>query len=381
MARALSKNGADVIILNLCHETHHSTAYFDRFRDRINYRLDYGIAGRLFNGRTKATKLINNLRISLGFSIRLIKCSLGFKPDCLILSRGALEMSLPAILICRTFGIRIIGSIMEYGPALEGYRHINSRLEWYVLTRFCKAYFLISQYLIEMLSGKKASMYLPVLIDTHSRQNHSNGEAFKKIRPSLLALFEEQKPILLYSCSKNYESLLAFSFEALSLVHDDYILAITGHYSEHEQNKLKTHTKELGIHENVIFTGYLSDIELDALENSSRALLIPLLPEVQHKARFPQKLLHYMLKKKPVITTDVGEISRFFHNRDTAYVCSPVTPEHYAETISAVLQDPVEALSVAERGCRFVRQHFNHMQWGEKMLAFIHTVIENPAHG
>ena len=381
MAHALSGNGADVKILNLYHETGQPKAYVNRFGEWINYWVDYGVQGRLFNGKTKIAKLMNNLRISFAFSVRLIKWCLRFKPDCLILSRGALEMSIPSIVICRIFGVTLIGSIMEYGPALSGYKHINSRLEWCFLTRFCEAYFLISHYLFDILSEKRASMYLPVLIDKNSQENHQNGEAPKTINPSLSPLAENQKPIFLYSCSKNYESLLKFSLDSLSLVHDDYIVAVTGHYSEHEQNLLKAYTKKIGIQDNVFFTGYLSELELDALEYRSQALLIPLLPEAQHKARFPQKLLHYMLKKKPVVTTDVGEISSFFKDKDTAYICRSVTPANYAEKICGLLQNPSEASAVAERGSRFVQKNFDNMLWGERMIAFIHAVLKNPPDG
>jgi glycosyltransferase involved in cell wall biosynthesis len=373
MAKALAGRGADVLIFLLCHEEHQAAAYYSRFKAGINYKIDFGFQGRLFNGRTKVAKLINNIRISFTFSIRLLKHIRRFNPDSLILSRGSLEMCLPVIVIARFIGIPVIGSIMEFGPSLTGYRYLRAKFEWYLITKFSNAFFLISHYLVEKLGNRKLSMYLPVMIDKNYL-GHAEHKSEERLSRNFMPTIDECPPILLYSCSSAYVSLLSFCLQSLAFVNVEYLLIITGHYPVRERMRLSILAKSHGIHEKVKFSGYLSDRELDLLEYESSAMLMPLLPEAQHQARFPQKLLHYMLLCKPVITTDVGEIHRFFRDQETAFIDNSLTPVGYAEKIEAVLKNTAKATTVAQRGRILVEKQFDHMLWGSAMVGFIQQV-------
>lgn len=79
------------------------------------------------------------------------------------------------------------------------------------------------------------------------------------------------------------------------------------------------------------------------------AVLVSSQPDTKRaQGGFPTKLAEYMMMHVPIVLTDVGEISSYVSDGETAYLVKPDDPAAYAEKLTYVLRHYDEAMSVAE---------------------------------
>ena len=92
---------------------------------------------------------------------------------------------------------------------------------------------------------------------------------------------------------------------------------------------------------------------------------------LQSKCGFPTKLGEYLLTENPVVVTNVGDISLFLKDQESAFISSPNYDE-FANKLRFVLQNPELAQLVGRKGCRVALEHFNAKTEIEKMLNVMH---------
>lgn len=114
------------------------------------------------------------------------------------------------------------------------------------------------------------------------------------------------------------------------------------------------------------------------LYRSSRALLAPLFADDTSRARFPTKLGEYLASGRPVVTSAVGEVPRYFVDGETAFVAPPGPPPAFAERICAALDDPARAARVGAAGRALAEREFDYRAWGPALHRFFGRVA---AHG
>lgn len=364
MAKAMTSTTISVRVLSLCHEHQDVCAFYEKFTPQEDYVFLKGSEGSLWKGNSKIGKFFNNLKISLNFGRLLFRHILKKKPDTIILPQGVLEMNIPAILLGKLFRIPVIGNIMEFKPAFASYVNLNSRLEWWLISSCCDAYFLISHFLMEHFGQVQDRMCLPVLIDTLDGSNFC--DEIEKL---------QDPPLLLYTNSPAYTDLLFFCIDALKYVHTEYKLVITGNYKN--QEKIKKHIQSCGLEQKVSFSGFITDIEMKNFYRRSIALLVPLIDDIQHKARFPQKILQYMLYEKPVVTSNVGEIPYFFEDNVSVLIDSTNSPKGFGRKVSKILENHESAIRIGKNGAQTVHELFSTTVWGERIHTFIKQLDAN----
>lgn len=164
---------------------------------------------------------------------------------------------------------------------------------------------------------------LPILVD-------ANEESFTETSNS-------SEPIkVLYAAAPQYPETIEFILESMIFVWDDFPdcqLLITGHRDDLSLNKIKNKITQLNLQKNVQFTGYVPRMELLGLYKSATCLLIPLFEDIRSRARFPTKIGEYLCSGRPVITTDVGDITNYLQDGVNALICKPGDPKEYARKI------------------------------------------------
>ena len=60
---------------------------------------------------------------------------------------------------------------------------------------------------------------------------------------------------------------------------------------------------------------------------AAHGLLIPLFDDVRSTARFPTKIGEYLASGRPIVTTAVGEMPRYFEDGVTAFISAPDDPQ------------------------------------------------------
>ena len=126
----------------------------------------------------------------------------------------------------------------------------------------------------------------------------------------------------------------------------------------------------------VVAMGYVTRAELLARYRTAAALLVPLHDDDVSRARFPTKIGEYLASGRPVVTTRVGEIDRFLHDGETAFVAQTPDVEAFAAKMVEALEDPERAAHIGAAGRRVAEKHFHYDLHAERLRAFFQRLSE-----
>jgi len=116
---------------------------------------------------------------------------------------------------------------------------------------------------------------------------------------------------------------------ASSVIRDnpDILFVIAG--KGPDANLIKKHTKRLGIDNNVIFTGFVSDENLPLYYGSADLFVLP----SRSGEGFPLTVLESMASGLPVIATNTGGIPEAIRNSVNGILIPPKKPDALADAI------------------------------------------------
>ncbi len=177
---------------------------------------------------------------------------------------------------------------------------------------------------------------------------------------------------VVFAGAPQYDDTLRFIFEAMTQVWQRFPecrLVVTGSGpAEPAAQWLLQAAKAGGLDARIDVAGYLRREELLGLYSKAHALLIPLFDDVRSQARFPTKIGEYLASGRPIVTTSVGEMPRFFTDRRTAFMCAPGDVSAYAAKIVEVLADPGFARGVGEAGRKVAAGSFSYALYRNDLL-------------
>jgi glycosyltransferase involved in cell wall biosynthesis len=103
------------------------------------------------------------------------------------------------------------------------------------------------------------------------------------------------------------------------------------------------------------------------------ALLIPLRPTLQDIARFPHKIGEYTASKRPIISTNIGEVSIFFKDGENAFLSESFEVNNYSKKMQEVIDFPSKREVVAEQSFLTGIKDFNYKTNSERLYEFLFT--------
>lgn len=180
------------------------------------------------------------------------------------------------------------------------------------------------------------------------------------------------EPLIAFAGSPVYDETIRFILAAMERVWKDVPtcrLVVTGaDPSDPAARWLVAEAAQLSAESRVSFSGYLTRPDLLRLYGRAHALLIPLFDDVRSQARFPTKIGEYLAAARPIVTTAVGEIPRFFEDQVNAVVCAPGDAGLYGAKIADLLRDPDLAASIGRRGRATAEAHFHYSQYSQALF-------------
>lgn len=201
-------------------------------------------------------------------------------------------------------------------------------------------------------------MEVPILVD---------------VDESVARPYPDGLPTVVFAGAPQYDETLRFIFEAMTQVWQsvpECRLVVTGSGPAEPAAQWLLQTASAGgLDTRIDVAGYLRREELLELYSRAHALLIPLFDDVRSRARFPTKIGEYLASSRPIVTTSVGEMPRFFADRRTAFVCPPGDVSGYAFKIAEALADPELACRVGEAGREVAVNHFHYALYRDDLLA------------
>ena len=146
---------------------------------------------------------------------------------------------------------------------------------------------------------------------------------------------------------------------------------VVGPLSDALKQKLLAEIAAAGLTERqVIVGGYVSRQELWRLYAGAVGLLAPLDDSERSRARFPWKIGEYLASGRPVITSAVGEIPRYFTDGEDALIARPDDEDDFVSKIELVAKNPALADCIGAAGRELALREFHYSSYGERLLRF-----------
>lgn len=156
--------------------------------------------------------------------------------------------------------------------------------------------------------------------------------------------------------------------------HPEYKLYIIGSAPSKKQRFCNYElTEELGIKNNVVFTGVVSAERMPQILKNATILALDRPNNLQAKYGFPTKLGEYLLTGNPVVVTDVGDISLFLKDGESALIATPDDIEDFANKLCWSIEHPNESKAIGKQGKTVAENHFNYLAESKKIALLINS--------
>jgi glycosyltransferase involved in cell wall biosynthesis len=131
----------------------------------------------------------------------------------------------------------------------------------------------------------------------------------------------------------------------------------------------------------VDFRGWLGRTAVTELLGTSRVGLVPLHPTPAYRTSLPVKMFEYMAAGVPVVASDFPLWRGIVEATGCGVLVEPGDAGRLAETIGALLSDPVAAEAMGRRGRQAVQREYSWEEEARTLVAFYDTLLAIPAGG
>ena len=149
-------------------------------------------------------------------------------------------------------------------------------------------------------------------------------------------------------------------------------LVFTGKQSNPRTCKHKKQIEQLGLTDDVVLMGYISDEEIIKLQHFAAFSIIYKSDNLQTRNCLPTKLGEVLISKIPVIMTTVGDSKLYLQPGISAYLFEENDEHQLIHYMHEILSNPKEASLVAKRGYDVAKKTFNPMYQGKRLSDFVH---------
>ncbi len=178
--------------------------------------------------------------------------------------------------------------------------------------------------------------------------NGFNQDIFKKYPHETLITFSKKRNIpgnfILYVGTieprKNLKNLILAYLELPEKLKKQYKLVLTGYHGWENSEIFNFIKKE---RENIIYTGYMDELELAYLYNLAKVLVYPSIYE-----GFGLPPLEAMACETPVITSNVSSMPEIYE--DAAFYIDPKDPYDIKQAVETILEDNILLENLKQKG-------------------------------
>lgn len=168
--------------------------------------------------------------------------------------------------------------------------------------------------------------------------------------------------------------LLIEAFAKIAAKYPEYKLVTGGPVYGSEADRMTRLAENLGISDRFIILDYMPREDIIRYIVHSDVLVMVRANDIKAQASFPSKLTEYLSTGKPVISVDVGEISKFLEDGINSQLVEPDNPILLAERLDRVISDYKSALQVAQRGKELTNTVFNYKYQAKRMIPFVESL-------
>lgn len=252
---------------------------------------------------------------------------------------------------------------------------LQRNITWYLIDGFV----VISEsleYLVKKYASRKSSIIrVPILTDDYQISNSNHVSNFDSIRDI---------PFILHagdiSERKDGISKVIVAFHRAIQVIGKGKLKFYFTRKNALINDTKLYKKiieDLGLVDEIFFTDYLSNEDLDFLLKNCLMTIVNKPLNSQNNYNFPTKLTNYLINKVPVIASETGEIPKYFTDKKNALIVKPNDINGIADAIIFLYQNPDKAKQIGNNGFLLAQNVFHYNKHSKKLYGFINKIILN----
>jgi glycosyltransferase involved in cell wall biosynthesis len=308
--------------------------------------------------------IIRNLLKIIGFFNELriiIQERFKYNADVIIITSNNIRGIIYYHLLAKILGYTSVVDQVEYWSAQKNSttKKIDSFFNDRYYGNFADKIIVISDFLLTKLKKKYPRVpviKIPAICD------------FSKFQAKTKAVNKEK--YFLYCGSVNYFEVVTFILDAYAKIKSKIglVMVVSGNKSGIE--KVNSYIAEKNI-KSVVLKSNIPYDELVSLYKNSLALLIPLRPTLQDIARFPHKLGEYTASKRPIISTQIGEVAVYFKDGENAFLSKDYNILQFSKKMQEVINSPELRENIAERSFKTGEQEFDYFKNGTKLFDFL----------
>ncbi|MEP6950543.1 MAG: glycosyltransferase [Ginsengibacter sp.] len=247
-------------------------------------------------------------------------------------------------LLGKLFGFKTILNYVEFFSGIEKKssqvgRRLNDNLYDKYAPRLVDGIFPISEFLIDHLkkvSPRKEYLKIPGLTEFE--------------RYDGIETVQGQK-YFLFCGAANYQEVIRFIIDSFNRLKNTSVflyLVING--NEHTIGEIKNYVSNSSQKDRIKFFSRLTEKELYTFYKNAIALLIPLRPNFQDIARFPHKFGEYLASGNPVISTNYGEVKKYFTDMDNMLIADTYDMNLFSDKMQFVIDNPGLVKEIGVKG-------------------------------
>jgi glycosyltransferase involved in cell wall biosynthesis len=293
------------------------------------------------------------------------------KTTTILLYNSEIQSNIPIFLLAYLFRIKIVTFIPEFYDKSVFNGSFFRRLKWYG--------FLINFSYLNKISDKLI-VFSNFLRDEYIRRGFKEGDIF--IQPNLtdfeywITKDSEIKYTIGYSGTPSVKDGLYDLFKAISLLQYKALsvsLLVIGDsvFGNSLVPELKLECQKLGISGKVTFAGLVESSMVKMYLSECRILAITRPSTKQTKAGFPTKLGEYFATRRPVLTTDFGDINKYFENGVDLVIAESGNPESIALKLKWMMENIEISEQIAQRGVKKAKDLLDYNKSVIRMVQFI----------
>ena len=272
-------------------------------------------------------------------------------------------------------GAKVIKEICEHPSTQRGYNKIHKLSDWIdfhmVMPRY-DGFIAISTDLeafVNRYKKKSAKVIrIPILVDP---------EPYDIDYSQMQSPFDV--PYIIHTGTmKEQKDSITKILRAFASLKQEYKtpckLVFTGKESDPNRCKYKKQIEQLGLANDVVLMGYVSDNEILKLQHFAALAIIYKSDNLQTRNCFPTKLGEMLMSNVPVITTTVGDAKLYLESGVSAYLFEEDDETQLVNYMIKILSNPQSANVIAQKGQEVAQHSFNPIPQGKRLSDFIHKL-------
>jgi glycosyltransferase involved in cell wall biosynthesis len=257
--------------------------------------------------------------------------------------------------------------------------------EW--LPKITRGYIVISKRLEQFYKQRGCVVYVsPILVDPEGRTSEDRGQRSEvgasPLTPDTVPYLCPGCKVLVYSGTFEEKDGVHYLLDALQLLIKDVpdiLLVMTGQAlrrgGEQIMQRVHEHIERAGLQNHVKLTGFVPRAELEHINERADLFLV-----CRTNSRFanfglPWKTGEYTMTGKPMVATDVSDLSYYFRDRESIFLAKPEDPHSIADTIRTALGNQELARSVGARGYQVAAAAFDYRVHGRNTVKFVEQCL------